>query len=71
VITLKEALRNGAIVRGMDIDEDELSAADGMAPIVRSRILLSGDERLVNIIKTLPPESWARLGHVFKDIEAF
>ena len=60
-ITLDEALRTGAIVRGMDIDEVEVQRAEAMAPRVRSLVLRSGDQRLVRIVQTLPDESWARL----------
>ena len=60
-ITLEEALRAGAIVRGMDIDEEEVRDAEEIAPVVRNRILGSGDDRLIKIIQTLPDESWARL----------
>lgn len=60
-LTLDEALRAGAIVRGMDLDETEVQLAEQMAPNVRSLILRSGDNRLVRILKTLPDESWARL----------
>lgn len=60
-LTLDEALRTGAIVRGMDIDEDEVRLAEEMAPKVRSMILKSGDQRFVRILKTLPDESWSRL----------
>jgi len=58
-LTLDEALRTGAIVRGMDIDEDEVRLAEEMAPNVRSMILKSGDQRLVRILKSLPDESWS------------
>ena len=64
-ITLEEALRAGAIVRGMDIDEDEVQEAEEIAPFVRRRILGSGDHRLIKIIQTLPDESWARLRTIF------
>jgi superfamily II DNA or RNA helicase len=64
-ITLEEALRAGAIVRGMDIDEDEVQEAEEIAPLVRRRILGSGDHRLIKIIQTLPDESWARLRTIF------
>lgn len=60
-LTLDEALRTGAIVRGMDIDEVEVQEAEAMAPKVRSLMLRSGDHRLVKIVQTLPDESWARL----------
>lgn len=60
-LTLDEALRAGAIVRGMDLDESEVREAEQMAPNVRNLILRSGDNRLVRILNTLPDESWARL----------
>lgn len=60
-LTLDEALRDGAIVRGMFIDEDEVRAAEQMASGVRQQVLQSGDQRLVRILQTLPDESWARL----------
>jgi superfamily II DNA or RNA helicase len=60
-LTLDEALRTGAIVRGMDIDEVDVQAAEQMAPAVRQLVLQSGDQRLVRILQTLPDESWARL----------
>lgn len=63
-LTLDEALRTGAIVRGMDIDESEVQAAEQMAPTVRKLVLQSGDQRLVRILQTLPDESWARLKNI-------
>ena len=60
-LTLDEALRTGAIIRGMDLDETEVQESETMAPYIRSRILQSGDEKLVRILKTLPDESWTRL----------
>jgi superfamily II DNA or RNA helicase len=60
-LTLDEALRDGAIVRGMDIDEDDVRSSELAAPVVRRKILASGDQRLVKILSTLPEESWTRL----------
>ena len=60
-MTLREALRTGAIVRGMDIDEEDVLAAEKMAPAIRRHLLSSGDEVLVDLVKKLPEESWARL----------
>ena len=60
-LTLDEALRTGAIVRGMDLEESEVREAEQIAPIIRGRVLQSGDEKLVRILKVLPDESWARL----------
>ena len=60
-LTLDEALRAGAIVRGMDLDETEVLEGEKIAPETRRKILAAGDETLVKIIKVLPEESWARL----------
>jgi superfamily II DNA or RNA helicase len=60
-LTLREALRQGAIVRGMDIEEAEVQDAEAVASTVRRRILSAGDDKLVKIIQTLPEESWMRL----------
>jgi superfamily II DNA or RNA helicase len=65
-ITLEEALRDGAIARGIDINEEEVREAEDLAPLVRNRILGSGDHRLIKIIQTLPDESWARLRNIFE-----
>ena len=63
-LSLEEALRTGAIVRGMDIEEDEVLDAEKAAPHVRRRILETGDHRLIKIIQTLPDESWSRLRNI-------
>ncbi len=61
VLTLDEALRTGAIVRGLDIDEQEVQDSEVMATAVRQMVLKSGDARLVRVLRTLPEESWVRL----------
>jgi RNA polymerase subunit RPABC4/transcription elongation factor Spt4 len=61
VLTLDEALRTGAIVRGLDIDEQAVRDSEAMATAVRKLVLKSGDARLVRVLSTLPEESWARL----------
>ncbi len=61
VLSLDEALRMGAIVRGMDLDENQVQAGERIAPVVRKKLLSSGDETLVRIVKALPEESWGRL----------
>ncbi|TAJ96031.1 MAG: DEAD/DEAH box helicase [Gammaproteobacteria bacterium] len=60
-LTLDEALRIGAIVRGMDIDEEEVRLAEELAPRLRNKILKSGDQKLIKLLKILPEESWGRL----------
>ena len=60
-LTLDEALRTGAIVRGMEIDEDDVKEGERIAQPVREKILKSGDNTLVRIIRALPDESFGRL----------
>jgi ribosomal 50S subunit-associated protein YjgA (DUF615 family) len=67
VLTLDEALRAGAIVRGMDVDEEDVKQGEAMAETVRKMVLASGDEKLVRVIKQLPEESWARLKKLMSD----
>ena len=54
VVKLDEALRSGAIVRGMDLAEHEVRLGEEFAPAFRERILTSGDAQLVRILKILP-----------------
>ncbi len=63
-LTLDQALRAGAIARGMDLSEDEVKAAEKMAPHIRSNCLKSGDEKLVRIVRILPEETWSRLSEI-------
>jgi hypothetical protein len=67
VLTLDEALRAGAIIRGIDIEEQEVQLGEEMAAPVRERILRSGDEQLVRILRILPEESFARLQGILSD----
>ena len=60
-LTLDEALRTGAIVRGVTLDEDEVAAAEQIAETVRRRVLRSGDQQLIKLLQSLPEESWDRL----------
>lgn len=69
ILSLDEALRTGAIARGMDLDEEEVRIAEQMAQPVRAKILRSGDETLVRIIKILPDESFARLKDILESTE--
>jgi hypothetical protein len=67
VLTLDEALRAGAIVRGTDIEEEDVQESEAMAKSVRKLVMSSGDENLVKVIKQLPEESWARLKKLMTD----
>ena len=65
--TLDDALRQGAIVRGLDLDEQQVVASERLAPVVRRRLLQSGDENLVRILRVLPEESWSHLKDIFAE----
>ncbi len=60
-LTVSHAGVVNAIVRGMELDEDEVRMAEKIAEPVRQRVLRSGDDTLVRVLKTLPDESFARL----------
>jgi hypothetical protein len=64
VLTLDEALRTGAIIRAMDLCEEEVRVGEQIATPTRERILCSGDEQLVRILRILPEESFARLKNI-------
>ena len=65
-LTLDEALRTGAIVRGMDIEESDVVKGEALASKMRDRVLKSGDSTLIRVYRMLPDESLAR----FLDIAA-
>lgn len=60
-ITLNEALRIGAIVRGMDLSEEEVRDGENNKAEILSGVLASGDDALIKVVKMLPEESWGRL----------
>ncbi len=70
ILTLDEALRNGAIVRGLELEEAEVKEGETIAPAVRARALQVGDQNLVRILRTLPDESWGRLKAILTDSPA-
>lgn len=65
-INLKDALRVGVIVRGLDLSEDEVQNYESYKDDIRENILKSGDETLLKLIKTLPEESFARLKKILE-----
>ena len=60
-VTLDEALRTGAIIRGMDIDEIDVQEGERIKGQLKKGILASGDAKLIALIRQLPEESWGRL----------
>lgn len=69
VLTLDEALRTGAIVRGMDVEEEDVQEGEAIASSVRKLVMASGDQKLVSVIQQLPEESWARLKRLLSENE--
>ena len=63
-VQLDEALRHGAIVRGMDVEEEEVLLGEKIAPTLQKKVLRSGDEFLVNFLRTVPEESYGRLARM-------
>lgn len=69
VLTLDEAIRAGAIVRGIDIEEADVREGEAISDSVRRLVVGSGDEKLLKVIRQLPEESWARLKRLMTDGE--
>lgn len=67
VLTLDEALRAGAIVRGIDIDEAEVQEGEEIAPSIRKAIMGSGDEKIIRAFRSLPEESWGRVKKILDE----
>ena len=67
-VQLDDALRNGAIVRGMELDEEEIALGEALAPKLQKKILRSGDVFLVNFLRTVPEESYGRLATLMEEI---
>jgi superfamily II DNA or RNA helicase len=63
-ISLNDALRVGAIIRGMDLDEDEVQEGEAIRDVFRKGVLSSGDDQLIRILKQLPEESYGRLARL-------
>jgi superfamily II DNA or RNA helicase len=68
-ITLDEALRAGAIVRGMDLTEDDVQQSEAIAEDFRNQILKSGESSLVKILKLLPEEGYSRLFEIMQKVK--
>lgn len=66
-LTLEEALRAGVITRGMEIGEEETREGEALAADVRAKILKSGDENLLRLLKSFPEETFGRLKAILKE----
>lgn len=63
-LTLEDAMRVGAIVRGIDMTEAEVQESEAMAPKLRELFLASGDEKIIKMLKTFPEETFSRLAAI-------
>ena len=68
-VQLNDALRHGAIVRGMEVEEEEVVLGETLAPQLEKKVLRSGDEFLINLLRTVPEESYGRLARMMGDIK--
>jgi superfamily II DNA or RNA helicase len=60
-VSLRDALRVGAIVRGMDIEEEDVQESEEMANDFKEFVLKSGDETLFRIMRDLPLEALTKI----------
>lgn len=56
VLTLDQALRNGVISRGIDIEEADVLMAEAEAPLFKARRQQIGDDRVARFISQIPKE---------------
>ena len=66
-VSLREALRIGTIARGMQISEEDTQLGENIAGTVNRRILATGDERLISILKVIPEEAYGQLASIMSD----
>ena len=63
-LTLKDAMRTGAITRGVDLDEKSVQQAEAIAPEIKKLLLNSGDAKLIEVLGKIPEEMMPRLANV-------
>ena len=67
-LTLKEAMRSGAIVRGLDLDEETVREGEELAPEIKNLILNSGDAKVIEMLGKIPEEMMPRVAAVLAPI---
>ena len=60
-ITVREALRDGVISRGVDLGEDDIAAANTEAATMKRRLINNPDDELAQFIGKIPKEILPRL----------
>ncbi|MFN3724756.1 MAG: DEAD/DEAH box helicase [Allosphingosinicella sp.] len=66
-LTLQEALRDGAITRGVDLSEEDLRYAETNARQVRDLVKRSGDASLIRVMRSVPDECLGRLRSILNE----
>lgn len=69
-LSLQEALRTGAIVRGMDVDEANVKLGEQIGPEMRQKVLDGGHETLIKVLSSLPDEMIGVVADYAKQIDA-
>ena len=60
-LSLDEALREGVIVRGIDVNEKEVQESEALEKAIHEEVLREGDGTLIEILRVIPPESLSRI----------
>ena len=68
-ISLTEALRYGAIIRGLDIAEEVVKEGEEIGSDIKKQIMDSGDPALIHLVYTLPDEAYGALANIIKTVE--
>lgn len=66
-LTLQEALRDGAITRGVDVPEEDLRFAETHARQVRDLVNRTGDSSLIRMMRSVPDECLGRLRDILNE----
>ena len=53
----------------MDVDEEEVLLGEKLAPELQKKVLRGGDEFLVNVLRTIPAESYGRLARMMGEVK--
>ena len=66
-ITLEEACRDGGIISGMDLNEEEMLEGEKIGPGIIKGVQASNDTILIDMLRRLPPESYGRLNKIMRN----
>ena len=53
----------------MEVEEEEVVLGETLAPQLEKKVLRSGDEFLINLLRTVPEESYGRLARMMGEIK--